>query len=204
MSVTDEPRVGERRPGGRAARVRTAVLRATAELLDSVGYEGVSYDEVARRAEVHKTTVYRRWPSKPELVADAVGLHSEEQVPIPDTGALATDLAALAASVAANLTAPGGERRSRSIVAAAATADDLAEALHVFMVRRITLAEPIVERAVARGELPAGVDARIVVEALVGPIWFRLLLTGEPLDDEFLDGVVAVVVRGAGAPDPSR
>lgn len=197
MTSPTEHRVGERRPGGRAARVRTAVLAATAELLEEVGYDGVTYDEVARRADVHKTTVYRRWPTKPELVADAVGLHSEVHVPIPDTGGLAGDLEALAASVAANVTSPGGVRRSRSIVAAASTSDELATALHAFMGRRIELAEPIVERAVARGELPEGADARVVIEALVGPIWFRLLLTGEPIDGDFLRRLAALVEHGA-------
>lgn len=197
MSAETPGRVGEQRPGGRAARVRSAVLAATAELLDEVGYDEVTYEEVATRAGVHKTTVYRRWPSKPELLADALGLHSEEHVPVPATGSLAGDLAALASAVAANISTPGGARRSTSIIAASAHSEELAETVHRFMSRRVDLTEAVVTQAIERGELSADVDPRVVVEALVGPIWFRLLLTGETIDDEFLGVLVALVEAGA-------
>lgn len=199
MTSETNLRVGDRRPGGRAARVRAAVLAATAELLDEVGYESTTYDEIANRAGVHKTTVYRRWPSKPELVSDALDLHSEQHVPVPDTGALAGDLAALAEAVAANITSVGGARRSTSIIAAGAHSEELADRIHRFMLRRVTLTQPIVTRAIARGELPADTDPRVVIEALVGPIWFRLLLTGEPIDEDFLAALVTLVERGATA-----
>ena len=197
MANDTEPRVGEQRPGGRAARVRAAVLAATADLLTEVGYDGLGFDEVADRAGVHKTTVYRRWPTKPELVADAVGLNIDQRVPIPDTGDLHGDLAALAGAVAANIGSAGGALRSRSIVAAAATSDQLADTLHEFMTRRMIQAEPIVQRAVERGELAAGADARLIVESVVGPIWFRLLLTGEAIDEEFVAALVSLVTAGA-------
>lgn len=197
MAKRTETRVGEQRPGGRAARVRAAVLEAAAELLMEVGYDAMSTDDVARRAGVHRTTVYRRWPTKPELVADAVGLHTEEHVPIPDTGELATDLLTLARAVAANISSVGGARRSRSIVAAAATSEQLADTLHAFMERRMVRSEPIVDRAIERGELPEGTNPRVVIEPLVGAIWFRLLLTGEPIDDAFVEAVTALVCSGA-------
>lgn len=192
-----EPRVGEQRPGGRSARVRAAVLEATGELLDEVGYGGLTYDEIARRAAVHKTTVYRRWPTLPELVSDALGLHGEEAVPIPDTGSLAGDLDALARSIVAAITTPAGRRRSLSIVAGGATSAELTEAAHGFMSRRIDLAEAIVEQAIARGEVPAAIDRRLVIEMVTGPIWFRVLLTGESIDEVFLNGLVETVVAGA-------
>lgn len=130
-------------------------------------------------------------------MADAVGLHVEEHVPIPDSGDLGDDLLALARAVAANISGPGGARRSRSIVAAAATSDDLAETLHRFMDNRMARSEPIVERAVDRGELPAGIDPRAVIEPVVGALWFRLLLTGEPIDDGFVRAMASLVEAGA-------
>ena len=173
------------------------MLHAAAELLEEVGYDGLTYDDVAVRAGVHRTTVYRRWPTKPELVADAVGLHSQEHVPVPDTGTLHGDLRALALSVAANIRTVGGARRSRSIVAAAATSDELADSIHEFMTNRVELTESVVEHAIGRGEVSPDHDPGVVIETVVGPIWFRLLVTGEPIDDEFVESVVALVTAGA-------
>jgi AcrR family transcriptional regulator len=196
MTVT-QPRVGEQRPGGRAERVRTAVLEATSELLLQVGYDRLTVDEVAARAGVHKTTVYRRWPTKPELITEAVRLHADENVPAPDTGSLLGDLQALATDVIATLSSEGGARRSRSIVAAAATSDELADGLHTFWAHRIAATTPVIERAITRGELPPDSDATLIIETLVGPIWLRLLLTGEPIDDDLASRLAALVSAGA-------
>ena len=195
--IETQPRVGEQRPGGRAARVRAAVLGATAELLTEVGYEHLTVEDVATRAGVHKTTVYRRWSTKPELIADAVRVQSAENVPIPDTGALIGDLRQLARDVAANIGTEGGARRSRTIIAAAASSDELAAEVHTFWAHRLALCAPIVDRAIDRGEIPDGVDADLIIEAVVGPIWLRLLVTGEPIDDDLIDGIARLVTSGA-------
>jgi AcrR family transcriptional regulator len=196
-STDDQPRVGEQRPGGRAARVRAAVLRATAELLTEVGYDQVSVDEIAARAGVHKTTVYRRWSTKPVLIADAVRVHSDENVPIPDTGTLSGDLQALARSVVANIGSEGGARRSRSIAASAATSHELAEGMHSLWAERLASTGLVVERAIDRGELPPHSDPNLIIETLIGPLWIRLLLTGEPITDDLADRVAELVTAGA-------
>ena len=196
MSTT-RPRVGEQRPGGRAERVRTAVLGAAAELLTEVGYDKMSVEDVAARAGVHKTTVYRRWPTKAALTADAASLHSADAVPIPDTGTMVGDLRLLAREVVANIGTEGGARRSRSIAAAAATSDELATAMHGFWAHRLALSAEVVERAIHRGELPASIDANLIIETVIGPLWLRLLLTGEPITEELADQVVELVIAGA-------
>jgi AcrR family transcriptional regulator len=192
MSTT-KPKVGEQRPGGRAARVRTSVLQAAAELLTEVGYDKMSVEEVATRAGVHKTTVYRRWPTKAELTADAAALHSADAVPIPDTGTVVGDLKLLAREVVANIGTESGARRSRSIAAAAATSDELAEAMHGFWAHRLALSATVVERAIERGELPESADGNLIVETVIGPLWLRLLLTGEPITEELADQVVDLI-----------
>ena len=192
------PRVGEQRPGGRAERVRTAVLRAAAELLTEVGYDKMRVEDVAARAGVHKTTVYRRWPTKADLTADAAALHSADAVPIPDTGTLTEDLRLLARRVVANIGSKGGSRRSRSIAAAAATSDELAAAMHGFWAHRLALSAEVVERAIQRGELPPTTDANLIIETVIGPLWLRLLLTGEPITNELADNIVELVIDGAG------
>ena len=195
-----EPRVGQQRPGGRAARVRADVLRSVVELLDEVGYDKMSVEDVATRAGVHKTTIYRRWPTKAELVADAAREHSAQAVPIPNTGTLAADLQALARQVAANIGSESGGRRSRSIAAAASVSDELAAGMHTFWAHRLAESGRVVERAIDRGELPAGTDSNLIIETLIGPLWLRLLQTGEPITKDLADRVAKLVTAGATHP----
>lgn len=197
MMSDRQPRVGEQRPGGRAERVRTAVLEAAGELLNEVGYDKMTVEDVAARAGVHKTTVYRRWPTKADLTADAAALHSADAVPIPDTGSLLEDLRMLAREVVANIGTDAGSRRSRSIAAAAAASDELAEAMHGFWAHRLALSAKVVERAVERGDLPPTTDANLIIETIIGPLWVRLLLTGEPITEQLADQVVDLVIAGA-------
>jgi AcrR family transcriptional regulator len=178
--------------------VRSDVLDATTDLLSSVGYERMSIEDVAARAGVHKTTVYRRWTSKAELVADSVRLNAEQAVPIEDTGSLVGDLRALGRNVVANIGSEAGSMRSRSIVAASTSSDELTGELHLFWADRLARSEVIVQRAIDRGELPAGTEANVIIEAVVGPIWLRLLLTGEPIDADFADRI-ATFAAGAAA-----
>jgi AcrR family transcriptional regulator len=172
------------------------VLAATNDLLAEDGFEALRVETVAARAGVHKTTVYRRWPSKASLVADAARERSRQMVPVPDTGSFAGDLRALARAIAANIGSAEGSRRTRTLVAAAATSDDVAAVSLDFWAERFELTGAIVERAVARGELPEGTDSRLVIETLIGPMYVRLLLTGEPIDRGFADRVAALVVAG--------
>ena len=191
---------GARRPGGRSARTRAAVLAATADLLAEVGYGELTFEAVARRAGVHKTTIYRRWPTKPDLVADAARERSEQLVPVPDTGSLRGDLTALGRAVAANIGSDVGSPMTKTLVAATATSPSVAEATHAFWAERLRLTGEIVTRAIAREELPVGVDTNLVIEALVGPLYVRLLLTGEPLEADVADQVARAVAVGFAAP----
>lgn len=193
----DKAKVGERRPGGRAARVQASVLQATAELLTEIGYDALSIEAVAARAGVHKTTVYRRWPTKADLVGHTFRTHSEQNVPIPDSGSLAGDLQALARSVVANIGSDAGGRRARSIVAAAATSDELSAGMHEFWGERIEASSALIARAIERGELADDTDPNLIVETLIGPLWVRLLLTGEPLTNDLADHVAHLVAAGA-------
>ncbi len=176
--------------------MRADVLRCTAELVTDLGYDKMSVEDVAACAGVHKTTVYRRWPTKSELVAEAIRAHSADAVPIPDTGSLLEDLRLLAREVAANIGTEQGARRSRSIVAAAASSDELAATMREFWADRLDASRAIVQRAVDRGELSPTTDPNFVIEALIGPLWVRLLLTGGPIDLDLADRAAELVARG--------
>ena len=172
------------------------MLEAVRDLVARDGYDALRYDDVAEHAGVHKTTVYRRWPDKAELVAESVGFHAAEAIPLPDTGSLSEDLAQLATAVAANLATGAGGGLARAVVAASAGSPELAERVHTFMRRRIEQAEALVDRAKQRGEIPETADSKLVVEGVVGPIWFRFLLTGEPVDPSFARAAARQVASG--------
>jgi AcrR family transcriptional regulator len=179
------------RPGGRSARVRAAVIAAThAELVDR-GYSGVSLDGVAARAAVHKTTVYRRWRTKEALILDAMLEQASQTVAVPDTGSLRGDLLELARRSVAIQTSPAGEAVVRAVAGEAPGNPQMAAASRRFWAERLERDRTILQRARDRGEIDA--NNRPVIEALLGPLYFRLLVTGEPLDDDFIEGVVDLV-----------
>ena len=183
------------RPGGRSARVRAAVLAATLEELALRGYEGLSFEAVATRAGVHKTTVYRRWPERPALVLDALLELSERTVPLPDSGSLHGDLLVLARAIAANLCSPEVAAVLRALIAARRE-PAIAAAVDRYWRTRFDLVAQVVRRGIARGELPADASSDMLIEALIGPLYLRALVTGEVLDEAFVAGVVEVVLAG--------
>jgi len=188
------------RPGGRSARIRALVLEATREELVRGGYGTLSHRAVAHRAGVDPATVYRRWPTRPRLATDALLEIARNAVPVPDTGAVGTDLETFLDAVVAALADPRGLRLFRAVSAASAeTEADLIETLHAFWDARFAGAEEMITRAVARGELPRGVDAHGVVEQLVSPAYFRALVTGERLDAEFTQRCVRQALAAAGS-----
>lgn len=194
QSGADRPRAS--RPGGRSARVRAAVLSATLAELAERGYEGLSVEAVAARAGVHKTTVYRRWPERPTLILDALLELSERTVPLPDSGSLHADLLALAQAIAANLSSPEVAAVLRAIIAARRE-PAIAAAVDRYWRARFDLVAAVVRRGTTRGELPTGVSTDLIIEALIGPLYLRALVTGEGLDEAFVAGVVDLVLAGA-------
>ncbi|MFI0805384.1 TetR/AcrR family transcriptional regulator [Amycolatopsis lurida] len=97
-----------RRPGGRTARVRARILAATVELIARDGVSGFRYEEVADRAGVHKTSIYRNWPERDELVIEALSRHADRQVPFADTVDLRADLVEFLLTLAGELETPVG------------------------------------------------------------------------------------------------
>jgi AcrR family transcriptional regulator len=190
----------KRRPGGRSARVRRAVLDATVETLVGSGYAGLSVDEVARRAGVNKTTIYRRWPDVGALVIDALLDRQQEHVPIPDTGELRGDLLALLDAVTASITSPEGAALLRA--AQDSGPPELESLVHRFWHSRFALGRQIFQRAVDRGEVAPGLNHDLLLELAVAPLHFRHLVTREPLSRAFRARLVDAVVDAALAERP--
>jgi len=187
------------RPLGRGPKVRAAVLAATLAELAQNGYAALTVDGVARRSGVHKTTVYRRWKDRESLVADAVTDLAATQVPVPDTHDVAADFRSYVRSLARYLASPAGRAALAATVSDAARIPEIAEAKHRFFQDRFRRMEPVVSGAIARGELPAGTDPAEVVRTLIAPIYLRLLVTAEPVDETTADNAAAVALAAARA-----
>jgi len=186
------------RPGGRSERVRSAVLGAAREQLSEHGWDAFSHRATARRAGVDPATVYRRWPTRARLAVDALLELAHTAVPVPDTGALADDLERFLRSVRAVL---GDARLLRLLhalsIATAADDDELRETVSAFWSLRFEQAAAMIERGVERGELPAGADAHGIIERLVSPLYFRALISAEPLDDSLIRSSLDSALRDA-------
>ena len=170
-----------KRPGCRSARVREAVLQATIARLPE-GWEGVSVPEIAAEAGVHTTSIYRRWGTRENLIIDALLVMGEQQLPIPDTGTLHGDLTAFASQLLELLNTPFGRAFDQAL--ASPTVDPkIVEASASYFRTRFEKAGAIIDRAVARNEIPACENPSFALEMLVAPLHLRLLLTRQPLDD---------------------
>ncbi|NBE84813.1 TetR/AcrR family transcriptional regulator [Micromonospora rubida] len=187
------------RPVGRGAKVRTAVHAATlAELLDK-GYAALSVENIAQRAGVHKTTVYRRWKDRESLLTDALAEHVAMDIPVPDTGAIETDLRALARSLVQKFTSPTGQAILAAMFTGAAHLPEIAAARRHVFDDRLARAESVVTRAIERGELATDTDPAELFKTLAAPIYLRLLITADPVDEATADQAVRVTLAAARA-----
>jgi AcrR family transcriptional regulator len=168
-----------RRPGGRTARVRRDVLRATGDVLAERGLAGLDLSDVAERAGVGKTTVYRRWGTAAALVADLLADMAETSSPRSRKGSLLEDLRANAALVQKTLDDPRQGSLFAALIAAATCDADAARSLERFYEVRVAEWTPCVLEAIERGELPDGTDAAAVIRAVSAPLYYhRLTRTG--------------------------
>lgn len=188
------------RPGGRTAAVRDAVLAATGDLLVERGLEGVELTEVAQRAGVGKSTVYRRWGTVPALVADLLLDMAQTSSPRARTGALRGDLLANANLIRRTLDDPRQGRLFKAIIAAATCDEDAAEALEGFYTARLDELAPVVADAIDRGEAPPGTDPAEVIRYLSAPLYYRFLTTTQRLTrrdaERSVDAALAAVQAG--------
>ncbi|GAB2843134.1 TetR-like C-terminal domain-containing protein [Actinocorallia aurea] len=197
METTPQP--GTVRPGGRTARVREAVFQAAGDVLAEKGFDALDLAEIARIAGVGKTTVYRRWGTAAALAADLLDDMAEQSLPRARTGSVEKDLRANARLVVKTLTDPRQGRLFKALIAASLCDEQAARALHRFYAVRIAEWAGCVTDAVARGELPEGLDAEKVVANVSAPLYYALLNTGAPLDDDAADRAAAAALAAARA-----
>jgi AcrR family transcriptional regulator len=185
------------RPGGRTARVRAAVLDATVAELIEHGYGELTVEGVAARARVNKTTLYRRWGGRDSLIVDAVETFAAAQAQVPDSGDIDEDLRLWARSILATLTGPVSGALVRAVFGGAGDSPQVRDLRHRFWLIRSTLVMPMIQRAIERGQLPAGTVAEEVIKHVGAPLYYRLLVLAEPLTPEAADLAAAVTAAAA-------
>ncbi len=190
--MADKPK--KRRPGGRSQQVQSAVLTAAAEILYRVGYAGFRITEVAEKAGVNETSIYRRWGTKEALLLEMLTQRAAQSMPAPDSGSLRTDLLAFVRDVVATAQAPLGMALIEIGLLSTQRAD-LAPFRAMYWERRSIEIRAIFERAVSRHELQTAPEPALVMEFTSGPILARLLISGEPLTEDFTVKLVDHLLR---------
>lgn len=201
VSLTPRP-VGRQRLAYKDA----AILTATLEILSRVGYDGLTIEEVARRAGVGRPTVYRRWSTKASLALAAVA-RSSGVPPAPDTGNLRDDLVAVQRHQMTLMNSTLFRTVAPALTAHFSTDAELAESyVRDFVDLRRSAVGTVVERSVTRGELDGEVDIDLIYDALTGPLFYRAVARGERLDRKFVEAIVDQIVDALPVrqPTPAR
>ena len=182
----------------RVARSRQAVLSAAAELLAELGFGRVTIEAVASRSGVARTTIYRHWPDLHHLLAEAL-----ESVMDPcieaDTGSLRGDLTISLSGLARTLTTSAAAGVLTSMIDAAERDPRIADLQRTFTQERRKATRTAIERAVARGEIAADVDVHVEASLIAGPLFYRRIVSREPLSDAFVAKIVATTCARLGA-----
>jgi AcrR family transcriptional regulator len=180
----------------RDERADRAILDATLELMAENGAHDLRMDDVAGRAGVGKATIYRRYRSKDELITAAVaGLVSE--IRIPDTGRTRADLLALMRSAVEVYRGSVEAAVMPSLVEAMSRDAELARLVREgFLAGRRAALRVVLDRGIERGDLRNDLDLELALDVLGGPLFYRLLITGGPIDKKLADGVVELILRG--------
>jgi AcrR family transcriptional regulator len=187
------------RTGGRSARVREAVLSAVLEELNANGYAALSVEAVASRAGVNKTTIYRRWPTLDDLLVDALMTWSEDAIPGADTGSIETDLLTLGRELADQLNGGIGRQIVAVVLTAGLRSPQLREATRRYFDQQAVRATPVVTQAIDRGELPANTDTNALLTTFRAPLFYRMVTTGDPIDEDSIAQTTRVTLAAARA-----
>jgi AcrR family transcriptional regulator len=202
--VADEDE-GKRRPGRpRDPGYDETILDATLEILQEKGYAGLTIDGVAARTGVGRPTIYRRWPSKPAMVIAAL-TRSAVLSRTPDTGALRDDLLAFEHEQVRLMELPASRRITAGLVADLVADPELAETyLGDYVGLRQSSVSEALQRGVERGELKPDADFAFIYDLLIGPLFMRSVVRGEPLGADMADQIVDLVLTVFGKSMPRR
>lgn len=180
----------------RSLRAHLTVLEATLALLDEGGLPAATIEAINARSGVSKATIYKHWPSRTAIAAEAFGRHMAEAIPLPDTGSAEGDLREQARRVSAFYAGHDGLVAGQLLAACVLDAD-AATYFRVYFLdgRRVAIAR-LWQRALDRGEVDPSISADTVVDLLSGPLIFRLLGGHKPLTEREADAIADAVLHG--------
>ncbi|WP_435168324.1 TetR/AcrR family transcriptional regulator [Paenibacillus glycanilyticus] len=173
-----------------------AILTASYDLLLESGFETVTVEKIAERAKVSKATIYKWWPNKAAVVMDGFLFAAAARLPVPDTGVAFDDIVIHASNLVRFLTSPEG-RIIKDLIGGGQFDAGLSEAIRTrYIEPRRQEAGSLFERGVQRGELNKELDIALSVDMIYGPIFYRLLMTGGTLDDNYVKQLVTNAFEG--------
>lgn len=176
---------------GRSQSARIAVLEAADDLLVERGFAGVTIEGIAAKAGVAKQTIYRWWDSRTDILFDALTQDASEFFTVPDTGDLGADLRARLRELATFLSATDSGAMVRALAGQALHDPGVAARFRSeFVTSQRDLDRQPFLRAAARGELTSGTDIELAIDQLAGPVYYRMLITGQPVTPAYTDALV--------------
>ncbi|HJX01328.1 MAG TPA: TetR/AcrR family transcriptional regulator [Terriglobales bacterium] len=192
------PTETKRAPGRpRSEDARKAILRSTLKLLQETGFPDLSIESIAANADVGKATVYRWWPNKAALVADAFSSSADEELRFPNTGSVRDDVSIQMKHLVRVLRGKRG-RIVAALIGGGQSDPELIKAFRDrFMMPRRQEAYAILRRGISRGQLREDLDLDLTLDTLYGAIYMRFLIRQTGLTEEYVDEVVSVVMDGA-------
>jgi AcrR family transcriptional regulator len=184
-----------RAPHRRNEQARLAVLHAADDLLAERGFAGLTIEGIAARAGVAKQTIYRWWPSKVEVLLDTLIEDSQQELTVPDTGSAITDARQYLRRLAAFITDDPAGKVLLALIGEAQHDAAMASVFHTLYLDPQRRAErAMLARGVASGELPPDLDVDRALDALLGPVFYRALVTGGPISATFTDQLLFEVL----------
>jgi AcrR family transcriptional regulator len=189
---------GKRAPGRpRCEDTRKAILRSTLKLLQETGFPDLSIESIAADADVGKATVYRWWPNKAALVADAFSCSADQELRFPNTGSVRSDMSIQMKHLVRVLRGRRGRIVAALIGGGQSDPELIAAFRERFMMPRRQEAYVTLRRGISRGELPDDLDLDVTLDILYGSLYMRFLIRQMGLTEEYVDEVVELVMDGA-------
>ncbi len=182
--------------GARSVRVHESALVAARDLLAEGGLAAATVDAISTRSGVSKATLYKHWPSRTAIAAEAFGRDMAEAVPLPDTGSTAGDLTEYVVRVSAFYATAEGRVFSELLAACVSDSGAAAYFRTFFLAGRRAALAALWRRGIDRGDVAAGVDVDTAIDLLAGPLVFRLLSGHRPLDEPGARALAAAALQG--------